>query len=212
MRVGIHAFELGTKGGGLETYERNVIRALAAVDPDGDYTLFLGEPLPQGAIPGIERMRHVVLPARHQVVRVPCAASLALMRERIDVVHVQHASPFLFGARMVVTLHDISYERYPQFFTSNIVTNLRVTVPLTMRRAAAVLTDAAFTRRDIVRRYCVPPEKVVVAPCAADPIFHRLHDTGRLAAVRTHYDTGEHFILCVGTLEPRKNLKTLIEA
>jgi glycosyltransferase involved in cell wall biosynthesis len=81
-----------------------------------------------------------------------------------------------------------------------------------MRRAAAVLTDAELTKRDIVRRYCVPPEKVVVAPCAADPIFQRLHDTRRLAAVRTQYDTGEHFILCVGTLEPRKNLKTLIEA
>ena len=61
-------------------------------------------------------------------------------------------------------------------------------------------------------RYRVSPEKVVVAPCAADPIFQPVHDAARLAAVRERYGTVENFILCVGNLQPRKNLKTLVDA
>jgi glycosyltransferase involved in cell wall biosynthesis len=75
-----------------------------------------------------------------------------------------------------------------------------------------VLTLSEFSRQDIVRRYGVPPEKVVVAPCAADPMFRPLHDEARLADVRARYGTGERFILCVGNLQPRKNLGTLIDA
>ena len=213
MKVGIEAFALGAKAGGMETYVRNLVRSLATIDPEGDYTLLVRPLLSQDPpIAGAEHMRHIVVGSPNRFLRLPFAASLALLREQIDIVHVQIAAPLLFGARIVVTLHDISYERYPQFFTPEIVQKLRVTVPLTLRRAAAVVTDAEFTRQDIVRRYCVPPEKVVVAPLAADPIFRPLHDTARLAEVRARYGTGEHFILCVGTLEPRKNLKTVIEA
>jgi glycosyltransferase involved in cell wall biosynthesis len=53
---------------------------------------------------------------------------------------------------------------------------------------------------------------VVVAPCAADPLFAPLQDAARLAAARARYGTGERFILCVGNLQPRKNLQTLIAA
>ena len=227
MRVGIRAHVLGEGVGGHANYLRNLIQALATVDPSGDYTLFLDEPVRPEALPGVERMRQVAAPARFLKVPVPLwrngprmtqvmapdgSASLSLVRERIDVVHVQLAAPMLFGAPLVLTLHDISYERYPRFFTPDIVTKLRVRVPLTVRRAAAVLTDSDFSKNDIVRRYGVPPEKVVVAYLAANPMYRPLRDAGRLAAVRERYGTGDAFILCVGDLQPRKNLKTLIDA
>jgi len=227
MRVGIRAHALDDQVGGHANYIRNVIRALATIDPEGDYTLFLNTPLPKGAIPGTEHMRHVVVPPRNVRVRMPYwrhgltftdmivptgAESLALVRERIDVVHGQLAAPLLFGSRLVLTLHDIAYERYPQFFAPDIVTKLRVRVPLTVRHAAAILTDSEFSKRDIMQRYQVPSERIVVAPLAANPIFHPVHDAARLAAVRERHRTSMHFILCVGDLQPRKNLKTLIDA
>jgi glycosyltransferase involved in cell wall biosynthesis len=157
-------------------------------------------------------MRCVVVQSHHRFGRLPFTASLALLRERIDVIHVQQASPLLFGAPIVLTLHDIAYERYPQWFPPEVISKMRWAIPLTVRRAAAVLTDSEFSKRDVVRRYCVPPDKVVVAPLAADPMFRPLHDPAHVAAVRERYGTGERFILCVGNLEPHKNLATLIEA
>ena len=212
MRVGVDAFVLGSHGGGIETYVRNVIGALGAIDPDGDYALLLNHPLPAHAIPRAERMRQVVAPARYGRWRVPFATSLALMRERIDVVHVQEAAPLLFPSKIVLTLHDIAYERYPHFFDPAVVKKLRVRVPTTIRRAAAIVTDSEYSKRDIMRRYGVPLDGITVAPLAADPIFRPLHDEARMAAIRERYVTGQRFIVCVGDLQPRKNLKTLIEA
>jgi glycosyltransferase involved in cell wall biosynthesis len=211
-RVGIDAHALGSGLGGNETYIRNVIRALVTVDPDGAYTLFLSPPPPQGPIAGAERMGRVMVRPHTPLVRIPVSFPLALARERIDVVHVQYVAPPLCPARIVVSVHDLAYEHYPQFFSRAEVARFRALVPWTIRRAAAVLTLSEFSRQDIVRRYGVPPEKVVVAPCAADPMFRPLHDEARLADVRARYGTGERFILCVGNLQPRKNLRTLIDA
>ncbi len=190
----------------------NVIRALGSVDPDGDYTLFVSPPAPQNPIPGAERMRQAFVGPYNPLVRMPFTFPLALLRERIDVIHVQYIAPPVCPSRVVVTVHDISYERYPRFFTPAGLRQMRALVPLTVRRADAVLTDSEFSKRDIVRRYCTPPEKVVVTPLAADPMYRPLRDETRLVEVRARYGTGDGFILCVGNLQPRKNLGTLIEA
>lgn len=229
MRIGIHAYLLGGQFGGVETHERNIVRAIAAVDPEGDYALFLGAPLPPNAIPGTENMRQIVTKFYAPSLPIPywnrnrgltfmgwrppiSNTTASILRERIDVVHAQATAPLFLPARLVVTLHDVAYERYPQYFPPELMTKLRVRVPLTLRRAAAVVTDSEFSKRDIVRRYCVPPEKITVALNAADPMFHPVHDEARLAEVRARYGTGEHFILYVGNLGEQKNLKTLIAA
>ncbi len=211
MRIGIDARMLGSGKGGGETYVRNMIQGLSVVDPDDDYTLFLNESLPEGVVPGAERMRQVVVP-RHSRVPNPVSFSLALARARVDVAHAQYMAPWPWPVRVVVSLHDIAYERYPRFFDPGTVAGFRTYVPLTLRRARMVLTLSDFCKGEIVRRYRVPPEKVAVTFCAANPIFHPLRDPTRLADVCARYGTGERFILCVGNLEPRKNLRAMIEA
>ena len=111
MRVGIDAWVLGSQIGGDETYLRNVIRGLGAVDGDSDYTLFVSPPLPRTQVPGAERMRRVVVWPRNPRVRLPVTFPLALARTQVDVLHVQYMAP-LYPVRTVVTVHDIAYERY----------------------------------------------------------------------------------------------------
>ncbi len=213
MRVGINAFGLGAGGGGIETYVRNVIRALANVDPTVDYTLFLQPPLPCDPIPGIERMRRVVVRTRYGPLRVPFASARALALSHVDLIHVQNAAPLLCPTRVVVTLHDIAYERYPRFLPEDHVATLRRRVPATLRRAAAIITDSEASKREIVDFYGVPPDKVTVALLAADPIFRPLRDEARLAEVRGRYAAGDRYILFTGDpLQRRKNVKTLVEA
>ncbi len=211
MKVGIDARMLGSGKGGGETYVRNMIQGLSTVNPDDDYTLFLNEFLPKDTLPGVERMRQVVV-SRHNHVPNPLSFSLALARARVDVAHAQYMAPWPWPVRLVVSLHDIAYERYPQFFDPGTVAGFRIYVPLTLRRARIVLTLSEFCKEEIVRRYRVPPEKVMVTYCAANSIFRPLLDATRLGEVRVRYGTGDRFILCVGNLEPRKNLRAMIEA
>lgn len=227
MKVGINAYAYGSRYGGIESYSRALITALGTVDPDGDYVLFHGEPIPRDAIPGAEHMRRVVVYGHGIPIPVPYwdggltftkvraqvgLISAAVAREQLDVIHAQDAAPLLFGAPLVVTLHDAIIERYPQLVDPATLTRRRVRIPLTLRRAAAVLTVSEHAKNDIVRRYCVPPEKVTVAMGGPDPMFRRIHDPARLKEIRERYRTGEHYILFAGTLEQRKNLHTLIEA
>ncbi len=212
MRIGIDALAAASQAGGDATYIRNVIRGLSIIDPDGDYTLFSTMFPPEVLIPHTERMRRTTVWCPTLSLYTPISLPLSLARERIDVAHVQYVASPLCPTRVVVSVHDIAYERYPHFFIPSTVAKFRLLVPLTVRRAAAVLTLSEFSKHDIVRRYSVPSEKVVVAPCAADPMYQPLRDPARLAAICDKYGTGERFILCVGNLQPRKNLKTLITA
>jgi len=212
MKVGIVANALGSQHGGDETHFRNLIDALAVVDPDGDYTLFHSTPLRADLIPRARHMRRVLVRPRNGLARLAVTFPLALARERIDVAHVQWGAPPVCPARLVISVHDLAYEHYPRFFTRASLLQHRLAIPLAVRQAAAVLTVSEFSKQDIARRYRVSPEKIVVAPNAAAPMFQPIHDEARLTAVRARYGAGARFILCVGALQPRKNLKTLIAA
>lgn len=211
VKVGIDASFLGNHAG-LGGYLRRVIRALARVDPDGDYTLFTNTSDPGGPLPDIGSMHRVTVPGRNAIARNGIILPLMLARHGVDVFHAQYLAPPLCPSKIVVTIHDLIHERYPDFYPPGIVKRFRVVVPLTVRRASAIITDSEYSKRDIVRRYRVAPEKVTVALCAADSIFQPIHDEGRLAAVRARYGTGETFLLCVGSIERRKNLRALIAA
>ena len=89
---------------------------------------------------------------------------------------------------------------------------MQAQTPVTIRRAAVILTDSHFSRHEIIRLYDAPPEKVVVAYLAPDPMYQPLRDLARLAAVRQRYGTGERFVLFVGALKPNKNLQRVVEA
>jgi len=212
MRVGIAADAIGSEVGGDKSYWHALIRGLGTIDPWGDYALLLNYASLNGRIPGAEHMRHVTVRPLTPYVRVPFVLPLTLAWQHVDVLHVQFIAPPLCPAPVVVSVHDISFERYPQFFTRAAIAQLRILVPLTIRRATMVLTLSEFSKQDIVRRYGVPPEKVVVTYLAVDPKFRPVRDIERLTTVRQRYGTGEHFVLCVGNLQPRKNVKTLIEA
>lgn len=212
MKVGIDAFALGSQLDGSQTYVRNLIRSLASVDPDGDYTLLVSPSFDSTTVPGCERMKRVELrqPVRH--LRLPLASSWALHRAGVDVFHAQFAAPLLCGARIVVTVHDILFERYPQFFNAKQLRQLRLRVPLTVRRAAAVVTGSEFSKQDILRRYLLSPEQVIVAPYAADPMFRPIREQAILTTMRERYGTGDRYVLFVGALKPNKNLHAVLDA
>ena len=210
LRVGIDAHALGHQLDGTQMYVRNLIRALARVDPEGDYSLVLPPSAP--AISGAEKMQRVVLHHTVGPIRIPLASSWAGLRAGFDVFHVQFAAPLFCPARIVVTIHDIMFEHHPDYYAPADLRQLRLRVPRTVQRAAAILTGSEYSKQDIVRRFHIPAEKVTVAQYAPDPMFRPLADRDARAAVRETYRTGERFILFAGALKPNKNLKTLVAA
>ena len=112
----------------------------------------------------------------------------------------------------VVTVHDLAIFLYPETFTFKKRVLQRLLLPTLARGAAAILTPSEATRRDVLRILPVKPEDVVAVPLAADARFLTPPDPLTVARERKNLKLPKHFLLAVGTLEPRKNLVRLIEA
>jgi glycosyltransferase involved in cell wall biosynthesis len=120
--------------------------------------------------------------------------------------------PLATGVPTVVTIHDMSLTLYPQYHPLRRVVLNRPLVRLAARRASAIITVSHSAKRDIVGLYGLDPERVHVIHEAAAPSFRPVSDRETLEAVRRKYGLPDRFILYVGTIEPRKNLKRLLDA
>jgi glycosyltransferase involved in cell wall biosynthesis len=89
---------------------------------------------------------------------------------------------------------------------------LRLTVRRSARNAAQVIALSEHTRTDLINTYKLRPEKVNVVPLAAPAAFAPVRDDNELQRVRQTYGIDRDYILSVGSIQPRKNLRRLIEA
>jgi glycosyltransferase involved in cell wall biosynthesis len=112
----------------------------------------------------------------------------------------------------VVTIHDMTLWLFPQYHYRRRMLAMRPFVPLAARRAAAIIAVSHATKADIVRILGVDEQKVHVVHEAPSPHFQPVHCAQELGRVRAAYGLPRHFILYVGTIEPRKNLVRLLEA
>ena len=212
MRIGIDCHTVGSKSGGNENYTVNLVRALARIDTQNEYRLYVTRSSSQiAALPSAPNMRVVRLATQGPVTRIPLALPLELWRHPVDVLHVQYISP-PFGRTPVVNMvHDLGHIHFPQYFLRREVWRQRVLLPRAIRRAARVLTVSAYCRDQIVRTYGVPRERVVVTYPGVGDDFHRV-DGDALTPVLSRHGIKVPYILSVGNIQPRKNLRGLLDA
>ena len=202
---------------GVGRYTKCLAEALAATRRPGDELTLarldfkrLGPPFPA---PG----------ARFKAVRF-CPGRLAqycwktlgwppynLLAGRADVYHFPNfIIPPLTRGRSVVTIHDASFIRHPEFAESRNLSYLNANIRRTAARADAILTDSRFSAREIIELLGAAPERVHaiplgIAPPPAPPPPERMQALLQAAGVHRPY------LLAVGTIEPRKNLAFLVE-
>lgn len=226
MRIVIDAAPLASPTSGIGTYTVELTRALVRLAP-ADELIFSDATVPFGRRPvRLDALDAHVAETSDRVRRrwkwswyaFPFQTRWAVRRWaaarlRPDV----YFGPAFFGAfgrgfRTVITIHDMSYVRYPQYSAPSVVEAFGRLLPEHARRADAILADSESTRRDVVEFLGVPPEKVHTVLLGLDERFRRVEDSDVLAAVRARYRLPGRYLLHVGTVEPRKNLVCLLGA
>ena len=112
----------------------------------------------------------------------------------------------------VVTVHDLSFEHYPQFFTrKDHMRNRLADVRSLVQNANQVLAVSRSTKQDLVECWRVEPERISVTPLGVDEAFHPKQQPSDKNFLREHGIRFPYF-LSLSTREPRKNIESIIEA
>jgi glycosyltransferase involved in cell wall biosynthesis len=207
--VAVDGSGLARPWAGVGTYTAEILRALAAERPDSRFSVYtVADPAGEWPPPVAFRRqpaarlvgRHLLLPA-------------GIRRLHADVYFGPAGLLPLggVGAPAVVTAHDMAIYRHPEWFPGGQALSVRVVVPRSMRRAAAVVAVSACTAGDVAELFGVGAERLAVVPEGVARRFQPLA-AERVEPVRRRYGLPERFVLFVSTIEPRKNLPTLLEA
>lgn len=212
MRIAIDASTISTQGG-PRTYVLGLVDALLKIDRKNEYIIFYNDAEHLGRFP---RAREVVLAGRNPLARLwreHVLLPLACARERIDVLHCpKSAIPWLSPCPVVVTLHDLIPVQHPELEKRAAHLYWRLHIPRAARKSAHVITISEWAKKGIMESYGVPESRISVIMQSYDPAMLDPRDPVTGQDIRRKYGLTEGYILYVGTIQPRKNLISLIEA
>ena len=131
---------------------------------------------------------------------------------RFDLYHEPNILPLPFDGPTVITVHDLSWIRYPEAHPVERVRALNRYFPAGLDRASRVLTDSAFVKQELVDLFGLPSEKINVIPLGVESLFCPLPAAQTQEILRRWGLVHGDYFLAVGTLEPRKNLQMALNA
>ncbi len=211
MRIGIDAFPALETQGGIGTYVRHLLPALASLESGDELIAYI----PRSAASRRELAGDNTAPG---VTHRPTSRMMLRWRGWLDGLDLYHGTSFKFHTRgrygAVVTIHDLWLDRYPQYSRKLLGQGIsRLRARRRLRDAARVIADSRHTARDILEVYEVPPENIVVIYPGTPSAFFDAPAPDRLHDIRMRYglDT-KPYLLFIGGATPRKNHRVLLQA
>jgi len=182
-------------------------------DPEGDYRVFLRADCVLSLLGQEKRSRW---PTYRPWIRVFWEQALQPLEVWTDSIALLHSpvnvQPLLLPCKGLVTATDLSFMVFPQSFRTFQRFYQKLFTRWSIHRAAHVIAISSSTARDLNRFFAVPGAKVSVVFPGVDAAYVPVLDAQTLAGFRRLRHLPEKIILFVGTLEPRKNLLTLLRA
>ncbi len=221
MRVAFHIDQLWFSApGGIGTYVRELYAELALGAPEvevvGFSSRWRGRPTPPGFLakrgtstPHLRLPIQILYPAWSTVRRPHLPRSFG----SIDLIHAtNHAAiaPARTGQTLVVTVHDLAFERFPELFPPRWRKLYRRGLSIARDEAELVLVPSAFTASEL-ERAGVERDRIRVTPLAGGSSWEIEPGDEDVAEARAR-EPSEPYVLAVGTIEPRKNLGRLVRA
>ncbi|MDP3245301.1 MAG: glycosyltransferase family 1 protein [bacterium] len=231
MRIGIDGRPLQEKFGGVKEYTLNLLHALFCLDKKNEYHIFynffkspFNSPFDQGGSQGdFTQYPNVQIHNFHwpnkllnlslRLFNCPKLNKLIFQNYQLPTTNYQldlfylpnlNFAAFSKNFKYIVTVHDLSFHHFPYFYSlKQQLWHKALNYKRLLSQATKIITVSRHTRNDLMETFGLPREKIdVVYPCLSNP-------------PQSPFDKGgskDGFILYLGTLEPRKNIESLIEA
>lgn len=227
MVIGIDIRLIGKKRTGDEVVVFNLVKNLAQLETDHQFKLFT-DVTDKQAIREISHDLEIEENGNFEIVQLQAKNKFVwnfwtiqkyLRKNPVDIFHTQYITPWFVPKkiRIVTIIHDISFRSLSlaDFWWPPIDPLLmRMLIPGSLFRADKVIAVSEFTKNEIIKWYQVPAEKIEVVRNALSDDFVKtveISDAER-ERIKKKYNLPEKYILYVGTLQPRKNIPSLIQA
>lgn len=220
MRIALDVSILHAPRTGIGEYALQLGRALRKV-PELELSLFDGlrwrddfPDAPQAGYGTLSQIVKAIVPNAYQIRR-------QLMQRRFDrgtkhvqpeVYHQPSLWPLRFDGPTVMTLHDLTHVHYPETQPRDRLRAIERHLPIALQQASRILVDSQFIADEVTHHYGVPHSKLQVAPLGFAPRFQPRSEEQLRTRLAAHQLRMHSYYLCLGTLEPRKNLDLVIAA
>lgn len=212
MRIAILADPIDNQQAGIHYYTREFLTHLGKITTKNEYMAIRMSTAPQ--ISGIENIvvRNYPKIPGYKAYRMFLSLPRKLSRMNVDaVVEPAHFGPFNLPSRIkrVTVIHDLTPIKYPHFHRFHSQLLQRVFLKGILKRANLIIANSRSTLNDVIQYLPSANDKTEYIYLGKDPIFKRtLNDE----LIEEKYDLHQPYCLYIGTIEPRKNLLTLLKA
>lgn len=216
MRIGLDGFPLASPKTGVGHYTFELARAMAELAPQHQFEFI--SPLPYTpesgvALKSISNLT-AVNPQTNSITRRWWSIGLPryLKRNPVDIFHgTNYEVPLWNRKRNLLTVHDLSVFTHQDKHEPDIARRARRRLPIMLRAAAMIITPTEAVKCELSERFKIDSDRIAVTPEAPRGNFHP-QPAADSAVVRKRLGIVDNFILFVGTIEPRKNLLSLVRA
>lgn len=220
MQIGFDAKRVFHNASGLGNYSRDAIRILSRYYPENRYLLYN---------PKAGKVDRFVL-EENTIVRYPDSflykrfssvwrrgpITKQLKKDHLDLFHgLSNELPAGIkstGIKSVVTIHDLIFMRYPQWYSPPDRMIHKIKAKSAAHAANRIIAISEQTRDDLIHFFKIPAEKISVIYQGCHPAFKRPYSYEQKNNVRKKFNLPEKFLLNVGTIEERKNLLTVVKS
>lgn len=214
MRIGINGRFLMTKQTGVQRAAFNMVSSLIKIDRTNEYILFTGNQELEKADWDYPNVKIISSDLRHgetlrNVIWEQTTLPMLAKKHKVDILHSPaNMAPIFYKGKSIVHIHDLCFIVNPQWYSFSFRNWYRFVIPRIVKKATKVITNSNNSRNDLLQYCPLSVDEIVMIYWAVDDSFLR-----RALEKQNDIDRQrDNYILYVGSLEPRKNIKMLVDA
>jgi glycosyltransferase involved in cell wall biosynthesis len=215
MKIGIDCRMYSTQFTGIGRYVFELTRHLFQLDQKNEYVLFFNNPQFSQFEPPSEKIKKVLVNAKHYSLQEQTNFLRLLNRENLDLMHFTHFNaPIFYKKPFIVTIHDLTLSFYPGKKMNSFLYRAAYnkTVSSAVKNSKKIIAVSKNTKKDIRDLYKIEPEKIEVIYEGVDQNFHPNIEEHKIKTTLEKYKIHRPYLLYTGVWRSHKNLPRLIKA
>jgi glycosyltransferase involved in cell wall biosynthesis len=219
MKIAINCIFFNDRAGGIKEYIFNLVRNLVRLDEGNDYVFYITREYRESfdaITAGKGKIKTFPFKPGQKMIRSLFQQRFWYNEEKIENFNIFH-SPFFYApkfknAKIVITVHDLRFQKYPSTYTLFRYVYLKFAVKDSIKRAHLIIAVSDFTKKEIIRYYEIADQKIKVIHEAVDSSGFINGSSSDKFEINGVIIRRKEFFISVGFLEPRKNYQLLIKA